>query len=75
MIELTAVAENDSKHTVDKKSARLICEVIFDAPEKIEAEVAKVAKTSYWVYYDHVRQRIVDDYNDGKIRDDVSMWY
>ena len=74
-IELTTVAEHDSKHNIDEEGARMICEVIFDTPEKIEAEVAKVARTSYWVYYDHARQKIIADYNAGKIKDGVSMWY
>jgi len=75
MIELTTVAEYDSKRTVDNKGARLICEVIFDTPEKIEAEVAKVAGTSYWLYYDHARRIIIDDYNAEIIKDGMSIWY
>ena len=75
MIELTTAAESDSRHTVDKESARLICEVLFDTSPKIEAEVAQVAGTSYWVYYDHARRKIIDDYNAGIIKDGMSIWY
>ena len=75
-IELTTPAEGDIKMIIDEEGARLICNEIFDSPERIEEEVAAVAGTRYWMYYDHAQRRIVEDYNNGLIRESgMVTWY
>ena len=75
-IELTTPAEDDFERIIDEESARLICNEIFDSPEKIDKGVAAVAGTSYWMYYNHAEKSIVEDYNNGFIKESgMAAWY
>jgi hypothetical protein len=75
-IELTTPAEGDFKKIIDEEGARLICTEIFDSLEEIDLEVAKVAGTSYWMYYNHAQRRIVEEYNNGVIKEKgMAAWY
>jgi len=75
-IELTTPAEDDFERIIDEEGARLICNEIFDSPEKIDMEVAAVVGTSYWEYYNHAVKRIVKDYNNGLVKDrGMAAWY
>jgi len=75
-IKLTTPAEDDFEITIDEESARLICNEIFTSTEKIITEVAAVAGTSYWMYYQHAEKHIVEDYNNGLIRESgMAAWY
>ena len=49
--------------------------MIFNTPEEIEAEVAAVARSSYWFYYDHAERKILEDYNAGMVKCGMAIWY
>ena len=79
-IELTQPAEEDFCRVIKEEELRALYRQIAEIERAnvsdYEEIITKSAGTRYWFYYDHAKSRIVEDYNNGIIKNiGMTAWY